>query len=294
MNWTHSEQPESVFALAALGPNCLAATEQGLWKWHAAQGWQPTAPQFAQVPISAIAASGQTVLIGSADGVALSKDAGETWVLATLPVKAHVLALALSPAFEQDGIAWAATAKDGVLRSPDAGANWHAWNFGLLDMSVNAMAVSPNFAEDETVFIGTELGVFLSENQGRAWRELGFPNTSGPVTTLAIMTEPAKRGASATYTVLAGTEGNGLWISRAPYADWSRVSLKAEVVNALASMADGSLLSGLIAATTDGVFTSTNGKKWTRLTQTDDGVCLTQAGDAVVLGTAGSGVWQTA
>ena len=291
MNWTHSEQPESVFALAALDHTCFAATEQGLWKWNAADGWQPTAPQFAQVPISAIAAANQTVLIGSADGVALSRDAGETWGLATLPVKAHVLALAVSPNFDQDGIAWAATAKDGVLRSPDSGTNWHAWNYGLLDMAVNAMAVSPNFAEDETLFIGTELGVFVSENQGRAWRELGFPNESGPVTALAILAETTRKDArkGTQYTLAAGTEGNGLWMSAAPYATWTRASLKAEVVNALAATSEG-----LIAATTDGVFTSPNGKKWTRLTQTDDGVCLAQAGESIVLGTAGSGVWQAA
>lgn len=283
MNWTHSEHPESTFALAAVGAACWAATEQGLWQWTAKQGWQPTAPQFAQVPISAIATSGKTLLIGSADGVARSLDGGKTWVLATLPVKAHVLALALSPCFEQDGIAWAATAQDGVLRSPDHGATWHAWNFGLLDLGVNALAASSNFAEDDTLYAATEHGVFISENQGRAWREFGFPNEAGPVTALAMGYRPiANRPLPIIY---AATEGNGLWQCRDNA--WSRIAtLKAENVNGLIH-----INSELIAATTDGVYASADAKKWRKLSEVEDGVCLQQLDEQLVVGTAGGGVW---
>ena len=279
MNWTHSEHPDSTFALAHLGNGCLAATEQGLWLWNAKKGWQPTASQFAQVAVSAIASFGKTILIGSADGVAFSRDGGATWALATMPVKAHVLALALSPCFESDGIAWAATSQDGVLRSPDHGATWHAWNFGLLDLSVNALVASPNFGEDESVYAATEHSVFISENQGRAWREFGFPNEAGPVTALAI---------GNSQWLIAATEGNGLWQWHAN--TWSRIAtLKAENVNGLISTRDA-----VIAATTDGVYSSADTKKWSKLSKVDDGVCLLTLGEQLVVGTAGGGVWHAA
>ncbi|MEM7115298.1 MAG: hypothetical protein AAF614_22850 [Chloroflexota bacterium] len=41
-----------------------------------------------------------------------------------------------------------------------SGASWTAWNFGLYDTSVNAIAVSPSFAKDKTIWIGTESNVF--------------------------------------------------------------------------------------------------------------------------------------
>jgi ligand-binding sensor domain-containing protein len=277
MNWTHHEHPESTFALAALGKDCLAATEQGLWLWNAKKGWQPTAPQFAQVPISAIAVSQKTILIGSADGVARSSDGGANWTLVNMPVKAHVLGLALSPCFEQDGIAWAATAQDGVLRSPDGGATWHAWNFGLLDLGVNALAVSSQFGEDETLYAATEHGVFISENGGRAWREFGFPNEAGPVTALTL--------GNSSSAVYAATEGHGLWAFDG--AGWMRVkSLRAENMNGLISTA-----SDVIAATTDGVFASPDLKKWRKLSDAVDGVCLLMLSEQLVVGTAGGGVW---
>jgi ligand-binding sensor domain-containing protein len=285
MNWTHHEQPESTFALAALGSMYLAATEQGLWRWSAKKGWQPTAPQFAQVAISAIAIAGKTILIGSADGVARSLDNGETWTLVNMPVKAQVLALALSPCFERDGIAWAATAQDGVLRSPDHGATWHAWNFGLLDLSVNAMAVSSTFAEDEMAYAATEHGVFISENQGRAWREFGFPNDAGPVTALAVGNRPI---ANSQLPIYAATEGNGLWCFDG--VAWERVkSLKAENVNGLISTNNE-----LVAATTDGVYSSKDVKKWQKRSDVDDGVCLLSLGEQspqLIVGTAGGGMW---
>ena len=282
MNWTHSEHPASTFALAALGNACLAATEQGLWRWNAKKSWQLIAPQFAQVPISAIATSGKIILIGSADGVARSDDSGTTWALATLPIKAHVLALALSPCFDQDNIAWAATAQDGVLRSPDGGVTWHAWNFGLLDLGVNALLASPSFGEDETVYAATEHGVFISENQGRAWREFGFPNEAGPVTALAM---GYRQLANSPCPIFAATEGNGLWQCRENI--WSRVaSLKAENVNGLINTNTET-----IAATTDGVYASADSKKWRKLSDAEDGVCLLKLGEQLIIGTAGGGMW---
>lgn len=286
MNWTHSVHPASTFALAPLGNTCLAATEQGLWRWNAKQGWQPTAPQFAQVPISAIATSGKIILIGSADGVARSDDGGTTWALATLPIKAHVLALALSPCFAQDNIAWAATAQDGVLRSPDGGISWHAWNFGLLDLGVNALAASPNFGEDETAYAATEHGVFISENQGRAWREFGFPNEAGPVTVLALV-ETRRLNTTDRASLQAATEGNGLWQCRENV--WSRIAtLKAENVNGLISANNE-----MIAATTDGIYASADAKKWRKLSEVEDGVCLLKLGEQLIVGTAGGGMWHT-
>jgi hypothetical protein len=76
--------------------------------------------------------------------------------------------------------------EDGVLRSWDRGISWAGWNFGLLDLNVYALAISPEFRADETLFVGVESGVFRSGNGGRAWRETAFPMEAGPVLSLAI------------------------------------------------------------------------------------------------------------
>ncbi len=81
---------------------------------------------------------------------------------------------------------FAATIGDGILRTRDRGVSWDAWNFGLLDLEVLALAISPDFANDETLFAATATGIFRSPNAGRAWRELQFPDDAGAVLCLAV------------------------------------------------------------------------------------------------------------
>jgi photosystem II stability/assembly factor-like uncharacterized protein len=294
MHWTHFEDPASLFALAPL-PNggCLAATEQGLWQFHpqlqkgskAGGSWKQIAPQFAQVPLTAVAAYGNTWLIGSNGDIALSRDAGKTWAIATLPVKAQVLALTTSPAFDKDHIALAATAKDGVLRSADGGATWHAWNYGLLDLGVNALALSPMFADDATCFAATDHAVFMSANSGRAWTELPIGMDNGPFTSISVVqTRRSPQRATSGASLQVGTEGNGLWSSAEPFEDWQRAKgLRADEINFL--------LPGF-AATTTGVYAAA-GAKWSKLSAEADVVCMAACDDGtLVLGTAGNGIWQ--
>ncbi|MCS6846319.1 MAG: hypothetical protein RMN52_01225 [Anaerolineae bacterium] len=282
MNWKHFDEPASIFALAPQPDGaCLAATEQGLWQFDPrAVGWRPIVPQFAHVPLTAVAVCGQTWLIGSNGDIAFSHDGGQNWQIANLPVKARVLGLAISPAFERDGIALAATAEDGVLRSADRGVTWHAWNYGLLDLGINAVAVSPEFGEDTTCFAASDYAVFMSINGGRAWQELPAPMQAGPFTSLAVAM--TNRGAM----LYAGTEGHGLWAAVAPYESWQRVkALRAGEVNFV--------LPGW-AATTSGVYAGTNGR-WRKASPQPDVVCMALLDDgALVAGTAGSGVWHAA
>ena len=292
MHWTHFEVPATIFALATQpSRHCLAATDHGLWQLNprplkgsrssglplGARGWIQIAPQFAQVPLSSVAAHGDNICVGSGGDIAVSRDAGQTWTLATLPVKAHILALALSPAFDQDRIGLAATAQDGVLRTADGGATWHAWNYGLLDLGVNALALSPDFANDATCFAATDHGVFTSSNGGRAWTELPIGMEHGPFTSASIV--EMRHGAS----LQIGSEGNGLWSSAAPFDAWQKAKgLRASEINYLMPN---------IAATTSGVFVA-DGNKWTKSLDDGDGVCLARLDDdTLIVGTAGNGVW---
>jgi photosystem II stability/assembly factor-like uncharacterized protein len=116
----------------------------------------------------------------------------------------------------------AGTMEDGVFRSSDRGSHWYPWNFGLLDLNILTMAVSPAFADDETLFVGTESGIFRSTNGGRAWREAGFPAEVAPVLSLALSPDYAQDG-----TLLAGTESHGLFSSHDKGHSWARLGEEA-------------------------------------------------------------------
>jgi len=267
--------PSNIFAIAAAddAQSCYAATDAGLWKWSASDGaWTQVAPQFAPVALTAVAASGSTILIGANGDVAVSRDDAASFGIATLPIKAQVLALAISPNFAADRIALAATMQDGVLRSTDGGATFHAWNFGLIDLHVNALLMSPAFADDATVFAATDHSVFQSTNGGRAWRELPLPPDAAPCTALAL--DPDGR-------LLVGTESAGLWSAAAPYAQFTHDDgLPAAEINALSASGRTSF-----AATADGVFARSS-DAWQRIHETSDALSFALAGDAVFAGTA--------
>jgi hypothetical protein len=127
--------------------------------------------------------------------------------------------MAVSPNYERDGTLLVGTMEDGVYRSEDRGLNWMACNFGLTDLGVLSIAMSPDFAADDTVYLGTESGVFYSTNGGRAWKESGFPVDEAPVLCLGISPEHKKDG-----ILWAGTESNGIFISDDRADNWRRLA----------------------------------------------------------------------
>ena len=129
----------------------------------------------------------RSLFSGVPGGVLRSTDGGETWFVTILdsPPPA-VSALVISPNFVRDGVLIAATTEDGIFRSANRGSNWSRWNFGLLDLNVYSLAISPDFAEDETLYAGVESGIFRSTNGGRAWREVDLSIGFEPVISLAM------------------------------------------------------------------------------------------------------------
>ena len=108
------------------------------------------------------------------------------------------------------------TLEDGVFRSTDRGEHWSSGNFGLLDLSVNCMVISPEFATDETLFIGTQTGLFCTLNGGRSWREVPCEPDGPCILSLAL-----SPGYGWDRTLLVGTESLGLYRSDDGGLTWS-------------------------------------------------------------------------
>jgi hypothetical protein len=92
------------------------------------------------------------------------------------------------------------------------------WNFGLLDLNVICLAISPNFNDDETLLAGTDSGLFRSTN-GAAWREVDLRVGFDPVLSLAFSPGFAQDGQA-----WAGTETKGLLATSDGGESWSRLA----------------------------------------------------------------------
>ena len=225
----------------------------------------------AGLPCSAVAVSPNfqadaSVFAGIPGGLLRSGDGGNTWVVTALPLPApFISALAISPDYETDGLVFAATLEDGVFRTQDRGASWQAWNFGLFDLSALCIAVSPTFAQDRTVYLGTETGLFYSRNGGRAWRETRFPTQFAPVLSLAISPQVAHDG-----KLFAGTELSGLFYSDNGGQSWQRI-LDDEAINTLLLSPTFPTPPDLLAVSNEAVWLSQDGgQSWARRTPDGD------------------------
>ncbi len=228
---TQPNPEEFIYTFVSHGDLFLAGSTSGLFRSEdAGQTWQPATDSLGlSEPVPATAAvlspdfdSDHTIVAGMAGGILRSGDAGSAWALAnTPPPPPTITALAISPAFAEDGVLLAGTMEDGVLRSSDRGYRWALWNFGLLDLSIFSLAISPDFARDETIFAGAESGVFASTNGGRAWREVDLPDGFETVLSLGISPDFAADG-----VVFAGTESQGLLVSQDHGSAWRKLGAK--------------------------------------------------------------------
>lgn len=116
-----------------------------------------------------------TLVAGLIDGgLFVSTDAGASWQAAVAglpPGTSHVESLALSPGFPGDGTLFAALQDHGVWRSSDGAATWQPCGGGLPGPPVE-LAVSPAFATDRTVLVGTFGGTMVSRDAGLTWEPL--------------------------------------------------------------------------------------------------------------------------
>jgi hypothetical protein len=244
----------------AAGPNeGVWASGNGGVNWGACPGWPPDAPVLALA--GEFGRVGPILLGASTGGLLRSADAGNTWqtVLAPQAEAGPLTALACSPAFARDGLAWAGSALGRLWLSRDEGFTWaqQEWDAGAV--RVAALAASPYFERDSTVVLaaadeaGREVQVWRSLDGGLSWEKWVAQTSDWLVPRLA----PAGLKAARTGVALGAQH----WA--AGPVGWRRAEVaSAETpLNALAAVPGTAVQ---IAARVDGVLIGrpASGAKW--------------------------------
>lgn len=214
----------------AISPNftsdqtLFAGTNAGIYKstdggasWSAVNNGLP-ATFIYSLTISPDFASDHTVFAGTPSGIFKSTDGGASWSGVNNGLaNASVVSIVISPDFAADKTVFAAAFFDSnpalgsrVYKSTDGGANW---NMVTNDLScdIQSLAISPNYASDQTVFAGAirtphetcpKTGIFITSNGGGSWNndDLGLP-ADPDVNLLAV-----SPGFASDHTVFAGTD----------------------------------------------------------------------------------------
>ena len=270
MQFDDSPLQDYVYKLVGCERTFFAARNSGLYRTDdGGRTWQMAYQSLGlsePVPTLTVAMSPDfehdpRIFAGLSGGILRSLNGGQAWEsIPLLPPPPVISALELSPNFEKDGIVFAATLEDGVLFSADRGHHFGAWNFGLLDLNILCLAISPDFARDETVFVGTQSGVFRSTNGGRAWREVDLPVGYEAVLSLVLSPDFARDG-----ILLAGTETQGLLLSTDAGESWQRLGTDVftEATDAIHLAPDFSTRPEILALQAGTLFHSTDrGETW--------------------------------
>jgi hypothetical protein len=149
-----------------------------------------------------------------------------------------------------------------VFLSTDIGTNWSSVNNGMTGNVVYSFA-----GKGDTIFAGTDIGLFFSTNKGTNWTKV---LNSSFVITLAI------NGTN----IFAGISNGGIYLSTNNGSNWATKNngLTSNHIQSLAFCG-----SDLFAGLDSGVFLSTNnGTNWTKL---NNGLTKTSVGCITVNGT---------
>jgi photosystem II stability/assembly factor-like uncharacterized protein len=289
--WRSIPSPKTVLSIA-LNDAWFLGTNEGIWvlpkSRETSDVCKIVSESLRAATVMAVASNSNTLMVGAADGIAFSKDGGSNWMYASLSVQTPIAQLAMSPALETDGIAFAATMLSGALKSVDGGATWRASNLGLSDAEVTAMALSPNFENDATLVVAVSNGLFISRNVAASWQPLPIEKSGLPISCCALTKNK----------LIVGSEERGLWHVPIHSSNLSSISFTRRAafssgqINALAVSPDSSLVA--VANPQVVAWSNDEGENWQRTEgkQPRNVLTLAVANDGMILcGTADSGLW---
>lgn len=170
-----------------------------------------------------------------------------------------VHALLAAHARNSDG-RWFSARDSGLWISDDTGATWQRPKATGSDQPVTALARSPQFTHDRTVFAGAYGSVLRSWDAGNHWRASLLPPPPPLITSIAVSPAFAEDG-----VVLAGTLEDGIFRSADRGESWKRwifglLDLSVYALAISPTFADDDTV---VAATETGVFQSMNGgRSW--------------------------------
>ncbi len=224
----------------------------GLTTLSAQTEWQQSNGPLGGDVNALIAVDASTLIAGTRlGGLFRSTDGGQTWSRQEDSPAAPFLFNGVWDMTKnsQDHL-FAATAR-GVYRSTDNGNTWTAFDAGLTDRFIQALAIDAS----DVIFAGSfSQGIFRSEDNGESWTAFNNGLTEMRVLALAI---------NSLGDVFAGTS-NGIFISSDNGDNWTEVSngLENKFVFTIFVTPEDSLLAG----TSEGAFRSSDhGVNWTKV-----------------------------
>ncbi|MEW6574366.1 MAG: stalk domain-containing protein [Bacillota bacterium] len=163
-------------------------------------------------------------------GIFVSRDGGESW-RNTLGGRL-VTAVGVSPGFAQDGVVIAAGAENKAFVSRDRGETWREQSIPCDEGQ--AIAFSPDFLTDKTVFLGGDGGLLVSRDGGDSWEPAGNLHRVRYIAVSPAFAADRTLFAGCLGYSTAEAEVMGVWKSTDSGRSWTQLTSFAEGIRGLA------------------------------------------------------------
>lgn len=177
--------------------------------WYAIKNTSQANAKFSAIEVSPI--NGEILFAGRNQGdILVSTDMGENWTLVSankgLPLR-YVTDFACS--WKDDKVAYVTFSGyncSHVFKTTNLGQTWIDISQGLPDVPVNSIVIHPE--NEKILFIGTDIGVFATFDDGLNWYPYGRGLTRSPVVDLKIHTNKV---ILPNMVLRAATHGRSIW-----------------------------------------------------------------------------------
>ncbi len=220
-SWTTSNfglTTQSIFALVSNSPNYIfAASDSGVFRsTDNGLSWSPANKGLAErnekyIGSIAITSNGVLFLTTSGNFVYRSMDSAKTWsyTLVDPTLQSPATFVAVSPT----GTLFVGTSGGGIFKSTDNGNSWVQKKSGLPNSQMEPIVVNQAGYIFAASIAREPYTIFRSTDEGESWINTGFPYR---VRSLTV---------SRSGMLLAGTIGNGVFISTNDALSWSSFGL---------------------------------------------------------------------
>ena len=244
----------------------LYASSDGGTSWVAANG--PSSGHYVSA-IEADSSSGSTVLRKAVYGAGffVSADEGRTWTASGRGLRSRQLTCCTSPA-QAPATLYVGTADAGLFASRDGGVTWHVSVSANVARDIAAVAAT---ADGRTLYAGTrDSGLLCSRDAGATWTDVNLPFGPAPIIA-SVDLDPADES----RVVVIGSGGLAA-VSEDGGQTWTAPASAGlpSGCSALRFLVDGS---GVVAGTQVGeLWRSVDGLTWQRVYSLPDGGCIYQ------------------
>ncbi len=185
--------------------------------WRAISGDLTESEQRGDVPYATITSISESprvfgqLWVGTDDGLVwVSEDGGSEWRKAVRGLPKHQWVSRVIASQHDDRRVWLTLnnyrnddIEAQVYRSDNLGRKWHRIDGGLPAEAVNVIKEDPH--RDDTVYLGTDKGVYVSRDRGQNWQVLGGNLPTVPVHDLVVHPRD--------HELVAATHGRSVWVA---------------------------------------------------------------------------------